>query len=80
MEMIRTEATIIKYVIMAPRDGRLKYIGRDYSPRHDYGYSVKISSAMMFDKPELAKRFMDRHGIDGMVGKVERHTQLVEVV
>lgn len=79
MEMIRTEATVLKYVIIAPRDGRLKYVGRWYNPKTDYGYSVKINGAMMFDKPEAAMRAMERFGINGTIGKIQKHFELLEV-
>lgn len=79
MEMLRTEATVVKYVIIAPRDGRLKYVGIRYNPKADYGYSVKINGAMMFDKPEAAIRAMERFGIKGTVGKIQKHFELLEV-
>ena len=56
MEMIRTEHTTEKYVIIAPRGGRLKYVGRAYNPKHDWGYSVKINGAMMFNTSDAARK------------------------
>lgn len=46
MEMLRTESVTFKFVILAPRDGRLKYVGRYYNPRRDYGYTVKANGAL----------------------------------
>lgn len=78
--MLRTEANITKYVIIAPRDGRVKYIGRGYNPGKDYGYTVKINGAMMFDSEEVARRTMEWFGVNGMIGKVQKHLELVEVI
>lgn len=80
MEMMRTEATITKYVIIAMRDGRLKYVGRWYNPKKDYGYSVKINGAMTFDTPEAARKTMERFGLNGSVGKIQKRIELVEVM
>lgn len=78
MEMIRTEAEVVKYVIITTRDGQLKYVGRWYNPKTDYGYSVKIDRAMMFNNPEAAARAMVRFGINGTIGKIQKHFQLLE--
>lgn len=78
--MLRTEAVVTKYVIIAPRDGRLKYIGRDYNPKHDYGYTVKVNRAIVFNTPDAARYAMERFGLRGSIGKIERRTELVEVM
>lgn len=80
MEMLRTEATVTKYVIIAPRDGRLKYVGRGYNPKSDYGYSVKINGAMVFETSEAARKAMEYFGLQGSIGKIEKHMELVEVM
>ncbi len=80
MEMLREEATVTKYVIIAPRDGRLKYASRDYNPKHDYGYTVKINRAIEFNTPDAARRAMENFGLRGSIGKIEKHTKLVEVM
>lgn len=78
--MIRTEAIVTKYVIIAPRDGRLKYVGLRYSPKKDYGYSVKINGAMTFDTAESARRAMENFGLEGSIGKIQKHLELVEIL
>lgn len=80
MEMLRAEATVTKYVIIVPRDGRLKYVSRQYNPRKDYGYSVKINNAMLFEKPEDARKAMENFRLNGHIGKIEKCTELVEVM
>lgn len=80
MEPLRTEVTTTKYVIIAARGGKMKYVGRNYSPKMDYGYTVKLNGAMMFDTEELARRRMDWLGVNGMIGKVQKHLELVEVI
>lgn len=80
MEGIRTEADTIKYVIIAPRGEKFKYVGRRYNPKDDYGYSVKLNGAMMFNTSEAARMFMDKFGIAGKVGVVEKYARLVEVM
>lgn len=45
MEYMRTQASIEKFVIITMRDGRKKYVGRRYSFKMDYGYTVKINEA-----------------------------------
>lgn len=80
MELLRTEADVERYVIIAPRNGRLKYVGRRYNPRKDYGYSEKINEAMMFNTKEIAERKMKDFGIAGQVGKIKKHFELVEVM
>lgn len=80
MEMLRTEAITEKYVIIAQRDGRLKYVGRWYNPKKDYGYSVKVNAAMTFDTPESARRTMERFGLNGSIGKIQKRTELVEML
>lgn len=80
MEMLRTESTSECYVIIAKRDGRLKYIGRRYNPGKDEGYSVKINGAMQFDSPEAARKTMERFDIDGQIGKVQKRYELTEVL
>lgn len=80
MEGIRTEADTVKYVIVVPRGGKSKYVGMRYNPKDDYGYSVKLNGAMMFNTPEAAKRFMEKFGMDGKVGVVEKYARLVEVM
>lgn len=78
--MFRTEATITKYVIIVMRDRQLKYVGRKYNPRQNYGYSVKINRAMVFETPEDARRAMEKFGLNGSIGKVKKHLELVEVM
>ena len=80
MELLRAEETVTKYVIIAPRDGRLKYLGRRYNPGKDCGYSVKINAAMLFDTPESARNTMERFGLKGQIGKIQKHTELIEVI
>ena len=78
METIRTEAKSIKYVITAQRGITIKYVGRGYNHKNDYGYTIKLNGAMMFDKPELAERFMEMSGIQGVIRKVEKSMKLRE--
>lgn len=80
MEMIRTEATVDKYVIIAPRNGGLKYVARDYNPRRDCGYSIKINRAILFNTPNAARNAMKNFGLKGSIGKIKKHTELVEVM
>lgn len=80
MEMIRTEHTTEKYVIIAPRDGRLKYFSRAYNPKHGWKYSVKINDAMMFNTSDAARKAMEHFGIYGSIGKITKHLELVEVI
>lgn len=65
---------------MEPRDGRLKYVGRHYNPKKDYGYTVKANGAKEYDTQEAAKKAMERFGPDGSVGKIKKHIELVEVM
>ena len=69
MEYMRTQASIEKFVIITMRDGRKKYVGRRYSFKMDYGYTVKINEAMMFDTEKLAERKMEELRIKGQIGK-----------
>ncbi len=78
--MLRREATVTKYVIIAPRNGQLKYVGRDYNPKHDYGYTVKINRAIVFNTSDAARHAMEHFGLHGSIGKIEKHTELVEVM
>lgn len=80
MEMIRTEHTTEKYVIIAPKDGRLKYVGRAYNPKDNRGYSVKLNGAMMFNTSDAARKAMENFGIDGNIGKITKRLELVEVI
>lgn len=80
MELIRTEHRTEKYVIIAPRNGQLKYVGRGYNPKHDWGYSVKLNGAMMFNTPDAARNAMENFGIKGNVGRIEKRLKLVEVI
>lgn len=80
MEYMRTRASIEKFVIIAMRDGREKYVGRKYSFKQDNGYTVKINEAMMFDKEILAERKMVDLGIRGRVGRVIKSFELKEVI
>lgn len=80
MEMIRTEHMTEKYVIIAPKDGRMKYVGRGYNPKHDWGYSIKINGAMMFNTSDAARKAMENFGIYGSVGKITKRLELVEVI
>ncbi len=80
MEMLRTEAMVTKYVIIVPKNGQLKYVGRDYNPRHDYGYSVKVNRAIEFNTPDAASRAMENFGLHGCIGKIEKHTELTEIM
>ena len=57
MEYMRTQASIEKFVIITMRDGRKKYVGRRYSFKMDYGYTVKINEAMMFDTEKRHRIF-----------------------
>lgn len=80
MELMRTETDIEKFVIIAVRDGRKKYLSRRYDPRMNYGYTVKINEAMMFDKKERAEKKMKELGISGQVGRIKKHFELLEVM
>lgn len=80
MEYMRTKASIEKFVIIAMRDGREKYVGRKYNFKHDNGYTVKINEAMMFDKEILAERKMVDLGIRGRVSRVIKSFELKEVL
>ena len=80
MEMLRTESVTFKFVILAPRDGRLKYVGRYYNPRKDYGYTVKANGALEYDTEEAARKAMERFGLNGSIGKIKKHIELVEVM
>lgn len=80
METMRTEAVVDKYVIIAMRDGRLKYVGRRYKPYEDEGYTVKVNEAMVCDTEQDAQKVMEEFGIKGHIGKIRKHTELVEVM
>ena len=80
MEYMRTKASIEKFVIIAMRVGRKKYVGRKYSFKRDDGYTVKINEAMMFDKEILAERRMADLGIRGQIGRVIKSFELKEVL
>lgn len=80
MEFMRTEADIEKFVIIAVRDGRKKYLGRRYDSRKGYGYTVKINEAMVFDRKERAEKKMEELGIFGQVGRIKKHLELLEVM
>ncbi len=79
MEYMRTRASIEKFVIITMRDGRKKYVGRRYSFKMDYGYTVKINEAMMFDTEKLAERKMEELRIKGQIGKVVKSYELKEI-
>lgn len=79
MEYMRTQASIEKFVITTMRDGRKKYVGRRYSFKMDYGYTVKINEAMMFDTEKLAERKMEELRIKGQIGKVVKSYELKEI-
>ena len=79
MEYMRTKASIEKFVIITMRDGRKKYVGRRYSFKMDYGYTVKINEAMMFDTEKLAERKMEELRIKGQIGKVVKSYELKEI-
>ena len=79
MEYMRTQASIEKFVIFTMRDGRKKYVGRRYSFKMDYGYTVKINEAMMFDTEKLAERKMEELRIKGQIGKVVKSYELKEI-
>lgn len=79
MEYMRTQASIEKFVIITMRDGRKKYVGRRYSFKMDYGYTVKINEAMMFDTEKLAERKMEELRIKGQIGKVVKSYELKEI-
>ena len=79
MEYMRTQASIEKFVIITMRDGRKKYVGRRYSIKMDYGYTVKINEAMMFDTEKLAERKMEELRIKGQIGKVVKSYELKEI-
>ncbi len=80
MEYMRTKASIEKFVIIAMRDGREKYVGRKYNFKQDNGYTVKINEAMMFDKEILAERKMADLGIRGRICRVIKSFELKEVL
>lgn len=80
VEMPMTEHTVTKYVIIVPRGDRYKYVGRGYNPKNDNGYTIKLNGAMMFDTMENAIKTMDWFGIEGSIGEVKRHTELVQVL
>lgn len=79
MEYMRTQASIEKFVIITMRDERKKYVGRRYSFKMDYGYTVKINEAMMFDTEKLAERKMEELRIKGQIGKVVKNYELKEI-
>lgn len=79
MEYMRTQVSIEKFVIITMRDGRKKYVGRRYSFKMDYGYTVKINEAMMFDTEKLAERKMEELRIKGQIGKVVKSYELKEI-
>lgn len=79
MEYMRTQVSIEKFVIITIRDGRKKYVGRRYSFKMDYGYTVKINEAMMFDTKKLAERKMEELRIKGQIGKVVKSYELKEI-
>ena len=79
MEYMRTQARIENFVIITMRDGRKKYVGRRYSFKMDYGYTVKINEAMMFDTEKLAERKMEELRIKGQIGKVVKSYELKEI-
>lgn len=79
MECMRTQASIEKFAIITMRDGRKKYVGRRYSFKMDYGYTVKINEAMMFDTEKLAERKMEELRIKGQIGKVVKSYELKEI-
>lgn len=80
MELIRTEHLTEKYVIIASKNGQMKYVGRGYNPKHDWGYSVKINGAMMFNTQDAARNAMINFGIHGNIGKIKKRLELVEVI
>lgn len=82
MEMLRTEHSSVQYAIAKPKNGRLVYIGRRHYFKRgvEYGCTVKINEAMLFDKPDTARKHMEKYDIDGMVCKVKRTTELLEVM
>ena len=79
MELLRKEHITEKYVIVAPKDGRLKYLSRGYFRKHDFDYTIKLNGAMQYDTKELAEKALERTGIDGMVAKIRKTIELVEV-
>jgi len=79
MEYMRTQVSIEKFVIITIRDGRKKYVGRRYSFKMDYGYTVKINEAMMFDTEKLAERKMEELRIKGQIGKVVKSYESKEI-
>lgn len=80
MEYMRTQASVEKFVIITMRDGRKKYVGRKYNFKTDYGYTVKINEAMMFDTEGLAERKMEELRIKGHIGRVVKSFELKEVL
>lgn len=80
MEYMRTQAIVEKFVIITMRDGRKKYVGRKYNFKMDYGYTVKINEAMMFDTEGLAERKMEELRIKGQIGRVIKSFELKEVL
>lgn len=80
MEYMRTKTTTTKFVIIAMRDGRLKFVSRYYNPKRDYGYTIKVKDSMVFNHKEAAEKAMERFGITGQIGRIEIHTELKEVL
>ncbi len=80
MEYMRTENKTDKYVIITMRDGRLKYVGRDYNPKRNYGYTVKINNARTYDSAEKAANAMIRFNIQGQIGRIQKTFELMEIM
>lgn len=41
---------------------------------------MKANGAKEYDTQEAAKKAMERFGLDGSVGKIKKHIELVEVM
>lgn len=80
MDRLKKEMTTEKYVIIVLRNGERKYLGRGYIPKRDYGYTIKLNGAMMFNTSDAAYRTMEFFGLTGSVAKIEKRLKLVEVM
>ena len=80
MEYMRTKSETDKYVIIAMRDGRLKYLSKAYNPKLQIGYTIKINDARKFDNAVLAERVMNSLCRDGQIAKIRRTFELMEIM
>ena len=80
MEYMRTQASIEKFVIITMRDGRKKYVGRRYSFKMDYGYTVKINEVVLrhiICHVMMLYILSDRYG---MVEEIEKRNFLLTAI